>query len=95
MKLPQRELKIIAKITEQDGYQILSSLVQIYLDDEQIGVIQDFKFHANADNPICDVEITFPNLKYKGDTNYCKVITSIDKAIEKFKSIIGVKVNLK
>jgi hypothetical protein len=35
----------------------------IYLRDEAIGLIQDFEFRASVENPIPQIEFTFPDLK--------------------------------
>ena len=91
-----RELKIIAKF--KNDQPISFSNVMIYLDNEPVGCVQDFNFHVDVLNG-CNVEITFPNLKSeKIDKSYYKtpnLVSSVEMHIERLKSILGIKLNLK
>lgn len=50
-----RELKIV--VTGETN-----QLVEVYIDDNKIELIQDIKFSANANETYNQIEITFPNL---------------------------------
>jgi hypothetical protein len=86
-----KEIKIIMSLDE--GGKIISAKTNIMVDDEQIGLVQDIKFHASVNDVISNLEITFPDLcPYK---THSKLINRIEAYKELLGNISGVKIHLK
>ncbi len=93
-----KELKII--ITLDDNNQIKPSNVIFTIGDETVGCIQDLKFHASVDEPICNLEVTFPDLKspyidQKAYQEKPNLINTVERFVEKLNNILGVHIILK
>lgn len=75
-----------------------NSMVKVYVDEQQIGLIQDVKFHASAHENFPEVEIVFPNLfDSQVDQKSVKsggLLDMLKKNLELFKEIPHVKVTL-
>jgi len=90
-KKMEHELKII-----MSGK--LNSMVKVYIDDRQVGLIQDVKFHASAHEDFPEVEIVFPNLfDSQVDQNSIRkggILDMLKKNLDLLKEIPHVKVTL-
>lgn len=97
MKNKSEEIKIIAKL-DPNGV-ILTSNIIVYLDDEPVGALQDIKFHASSDNLVANLELTFPDLHSdkisKSYLTQPNLISTVDYYVNKFKSMLSVKIHLK
>lgn len=68
-------------------------MTNISLDDEQIGLVQDIKFHASVNDVIPNLEITFPDLRpYK---THPQLINRVEAYKKLLSDIPGVKIHLK
>jgi len=85
MKTP--ELKIIIGATPSD--------CNIYIDDEQIGIIQNIKVELNVADLFPKIEITFPDLFDEKHSTLEDLTKKLACTIEKLKDIPNVTVKLK
>ena len=73
-----------------------NSMVKVYIDDKQVGLIQDIKFHASADEHTPQVEIMFPNLFAldKSQLGNGDLIQSLQSTLDLLQEMPHVKVTL-
>lgn len=78
---------------------IFTGSVRFLHDDQPIGCIQDLKFRANTEQPLPELEITFPDLHDQGiDPAYAQhpnFIKEIDHQIKLLSKIPNVKIHLR
>lgn len=94
----KHEFKIIMKFDDSKPTAVAPNTT-VYLDDEPVGVIQEFKFQVSTDQFTPQLEITFPNLESpKIDPSYKKLpnlISTVKAQIERLKIVPNIKVVLK
>ncbi len=73
-----------------------NSMVKVYVDDKQVGLIQDIKFHANAYEHFPVVELVFPNLFAldKSQLGNGDLVQSLQATLDLLKEMPHVKVTL-
>lgn len=82
----KHELKVIMGETARDTI--------VLVDDEQIGFIQELKFHVSVDQQIPIIEMVFPDLEPFKESNRTSV-TKLDRHMELLREIPNVKITLK
>lgn len=73
-----------------------NSMVKVYVNDKQVGLIQDIKFHASASEHIPTVELVFPNLFAldKSQLGNGDLVQSLQATLDLLKEMPHVKVTL-
>jgi hypothetical protein len=73
-----------------------NSMVKVYIDDKQVGLIQDIKFHASANEHAPHVEIVFPNLFALDKSQFGNddLLQSLQSTLDLLKEMPNVKVTL-
>ena len=79
------ELKVILGDTIND--------VNIYVDNQRIGMIQDIKVHAGVHQQKPEIEIVFPDLRPFRNTNK-DTVEALEKTLDLFKDMPNVKVTI-
>lgn len=73
-----------------------NSEVKVYIDNIQIGLIQDIKFSANAHEVLPQIELVFPNLFALDKSQIANndLIQSLQETLDILKEMSHVKVTL-
>lgn len=97
----KHQLKIVMDYEISDAdHSVTSTNILVVSDDEPVGCIQDLKLHATANNPLPELEVTFPNLHdpkidpvYKlGESN---LIASVDHHFQLLLKVPNIRLILK